>query len=170
MRCFPTDGWYMIHEIDLMPMVSDHAGIALLCDRLERVADALPARPTPDQTQQLCSDLEHRLPAHEKVEITLQRRLFPRRQPDPMRAAALDRMRKNMASHVVEAQDIVLALQTDDSLISAETLGYMLRSFFEGCRKAMAFEELAVLSFARERLTQDARDLLEESIPRRCSW
>jgi hypothetical protein len=45
----------------------------------------------------------------------------------------------------------------------------MLRCFFQSCRQAMAFEELAILDLARDRLTAPARALLVASLTRRCA-
>ena len=45
-------------------------------------------------------------------------------------------------------------------------LGYMLRCFFDGCRRAMDFTELAILALGERRLTRDARALLIGSLAR----
>lgn len=168
MKRIRSEGWHVIDEIDLVAMVADHADLGLLCDRLEDVADALPGLPSPPMALELCGELDHKPPTHEARESALLRTLFGR---DPMassQAVALQHIHDRSGSHVVLAQDLAAALQPEGTRIPANTLGYMLRSFFEGCRAAMAFEELAILHFARDRLTPGARVLLEDSLEARC--
>ena len=161
--------WHMIEEIDLAAIVADHADLARLCDRLEDVADALPRLPSQAMADQLCRDLEHRPRAHEMGERTLFDLLFDGDPIAPGRAAAFRHIRHRRSAHVVQAQDLVTALQPGNSSLPASTLGYMLRCFFDGYRTDMAFEELAILQFAGDRLTPDARALLEHSLELRCS-
>lgn len=158
----------MIHEIDLTGMVSDHADLERLCDRLEDVADALPHLPSEGAALGLCRELEHRLPIHEVRERALFDALFESDPITPGQAAAFQHIRRRSSSHVVQSDDIVTALLPDAPPLPPSTLGYMLRCFFEGCRADMAFEELAILQFARDRLTPDARALLEHSFAARC--
>lgn len=160
--------WHMIDEIDLMAMVADHASLGLLCDRLEDVADALPRLPPQSHALQLCRELEHRPAMHEARERALLTRLFGTCPAEPSHAALLQHIRNRNGSHVVQAQDLMAALQPADSSLPASTLGYMLRSFFEGCRTDTAFEELAILQIAGERLTANARALLQHSLAARC--
>ena len=37
--------WHVIHEIDLVRLIEDQRGRLAVCDRAERIADALPQRP-----------------------------------------------------------------------------------------------------------------------------
>ncbi len=168
MKRIRSEGWHMIDEIDLVAMIADHADLELLCDRLEDVAVALPRLPSPSMALELCGELDHKPPTHEARERALLRMLFG---SDPMassQAVALQHIHHRSGAHVVLPQDRAGALQPDGVSIPANTLGYMLRSFFEGCRAAMAFEELAILHFGRDRLTPGARVLLEDSLEARC--
>lgn len=158
----------MIDEIDLVAMNADHADLEQLCDRLEDVADALPRLPLPSMALQLCRELEHRPPTHEARDRALLRTLFGSGPMVPSQAVALQHIHHRSGSHVVRGQDLAAALQPGSGSVPASTLGYMLRNFFEGCRAAMAFEELAILHFAGDRLTPDARTLLELSLKARC--
>ncbi|HEY0269706.1 MAG TPA: hypothetical protein VGC10_01800 [Sphingomonas sp.] len=161
-------GWHMIEEIDLVAMIADHSDLGRLCDRLEEVADALPGLPPAGAAVRLCQELEQRPPMHEAYERALLDTLFGSAPEAPGQEAAFQHIRRRSGSHVVQAQDLVTALQPGGPRLPPSTLGYMLRCYFEGCRCDMAFEELAILQFAGERLTPDARALLEHSLAMRC--
>jgi hypothetical protein len=160
--------WYVIDEIDLAAMAADHAALDRLCDRLEDVADTLPRPLSHGVALQLCHELERLPPSHEVRERALFARLFGIADQSPCQAAALWHIRRRWGSHVVQAQDLAAVLQPGESGLSPATFGYMLRCFFEGCRADMAFEELALLTFAGECLTPAARALLELSLEARC--
>jgi hypothetical protein len=163
-----TGIWHMIDEIDLVAMVANHASLGLLCDRLEEIADTLPRLPAPSHALEICRELEHGPATHEAHERALLARLFGTCLAEPSHAALLQHIRNRSGSRAVQAQDLIAALQPADGSLPASTLGYMLRSFFEGCRTDMPFEELAILQIAGERLTADARALLQHSIEARC--
>ncbi|MDR7256416.1 hypothetical protein J2X47_000577 [Sphingomonas sp. BE270] len=157
----------MIDEIDLIALLADHAELARLCDLLEGVADDLPALPADDDATSLCHMLEHRLPTHEAREHRFRETVFAA-QSMPNGEPLLDRIRCRGVSQIMQAQDLIAALQPSASPLPATTLGYMLRCFFEGCRADMAFEELAILVLADRRLTPTASTLLRDSLERRC--
>jgi hypothetical protein len=163
----PSKGWYMIDEIDLIAMLADHIELARLCDLLEAVADGLPTLPDQDDASWLCQTLEHRVPTHEARERRFMETVLAA-QSMPNGDAVLDRIRCRGVAQVMQAQDLVAALQPNASPLPATALGYMLRCFFEGCRADMAFEELAILALADKRLTPAARGLLRDSLDRRC--
>lgn len=158
----------MIDEIDLAAMVADHAGLTRLCADLETVADELPDPPDSLEAARLRDDLLQWLPAHDARERAMMRHLFRnagKSQPGP---ALLREIESRRAACLVQGQDIAIALVPGDMPATANTFGYMLRCFFQSCRQAMAFEELAILHLAGERLTADARRLLIGSLARRC--
>lgn len=161
-------GWHMIDEIDLVGLVADHAGLAQLCNELEAVADALPILPSQEERDRLREELEHRLPTHEAREIALLDALFDRMRASHLDRAILGHIAARRAACVVQAQDLVATLRGDGHPPAAETLGYMMRSFFQSCRQGMAFEELAILHVSARRLTPAARDLLRRSLEARC--
>ncbi|AOH87043.1 hypothetical protein AWL63_22900 (plasmid) [Sphingomonas panacis] len=111
--------------------------------------------------------LEHRLSTHEARERRFMETVFAA-QSVPSGEALLDRIRCRGVSQVMQAQDLIAALQPYAAPLPATTLGYMLRCFFEGCRADMAFEELAILVLAERRLTPAARSLLRNSLDQRC--
>ena len=83
----------------------------------------------------------------------------------------LDHIRVTHGTCTVQAQDLIAALdqyrRTEQS-VTADTLGYMMRSFFDNCRHLIAFEQLAVLQCAGDRLTRDAKCLLNDNIAAVC--
>ena len=95
-------------------------------------------------------------------------RLFGRGSLRALDAAVLAQIGARRTSCVVQAQDLVAALRGDGAVPAPETLGYMLRCFFQACRQAMAFEELGILHLAADRLTPAGRSLLAHSLVRRC--
>ena len=81
----------------------------------------------------------------------------------------LARIRARHAIDDSSAQDLIAALDpesTEPDRFPPEMLGYMLRCFFDGCRRAMDFTELAILALGERRLTRDARALLIGSLAR----
>jgi hypothetical protein len=162
-------GWHLIEEIDLVAMVSDHADLARLCSDLEACADGLPTRPHATETRRLRGVLERQPLSHHVRQQTLSEKLFAATRRNPGLSAALAHIRCRGIAQVGQAQDLAAALRPDSISPTAETLGYMLRGFFDGCRADMAFEELAILQFAGERLTASARAFLSWSFAARCA-
>ncbi|SDA30163.1 hemerythrin domain-containing protein [Sphingomonas sp. NFR15] len=165
---FPFVGrWHVIDEIDLVGLVADHAATERLCARLEACADQLPDRPTLAEIDDLCAALQSRILDHIEREDQLLAAMFARTRSAPLCHALLDQIHMRHVACTVLAQDLVAALDATapgHRTICAEALGYMLRCFFEGCRAAMAFEELAILALAGSRLTREARALLTERL------
>ncbi len=159
--------WHVIAELDVARLVVRHRRLRGLCDRLEACADVLPARPPAGIVSALGRELGSRL----RVDFAGDRD-FLRGNFESGRAARLDRtlLREVADRHAVcsdHASDVVAALcgdRNDACPPSPETIGYMLRSFFEGCRDALVFEELAILKLGRLRLTTTARDMLVDCL------
>lgn len=159
--------WHLIDEIDLIGFVADHSAIERLCVHLEACADQLPERPTPAVVDDLCAALQTQVLDHFNREDRLLVAMFARELRDPLCRALLDVTHSRHVACAVLAQDLIAALKAgsaEQRTICAEALGYMLRCFFDGCRAAMAFEELAVLTLASTRLTGEARMLLTERL------
>ncbi|MEG3175785.1 hemerythrin domain-containing protein [Sphingomonas sp. RB3P16] len=159
-------GWHMIAEIDLVRLVADHAALDRLSDRLEELADRLPQRPGPREAEALCEDLRGRLGQHVVREERLFAALFTAGPSSPLCHALLDQIGRRHTTCLLQAEDVIAALQPDpvEPLLCAEAFGYMLRGFFEGCRQAMANEELAIVALGEARLTPGARRMLTERI------
>lgn len=161
-------GGHRIDVIDLAPMIADHADLGQLCDELEHVADALPSPLAGRGVLRLCERLERAPAEYEARESALLAAVFEPVRNGSLQAAALDHIRVRCASHVVQAQDLATVLRSGGAPLTVDTLGYMLRCFFEGCRIDMAFEELTILQLAGTRLTPPARNLLTSSLKIRC--
>ena len=159
--------WQAINELDLARLLAEHRKLDTLCDLLEACADALPARSTLAQSIVLCEKLAALIDLHERGGTTLFHEMF---EPDlhrPLTNALLDHIGARYAVDSANAQDLIAALDPaseEASRFPAEVLGYMLRCFFDGCRLAMDFTELAILTLGEKRLTPDAKVLLTTSL------
>lgn len=157
--------WHVIDEVDVVGLVSDHAVLDRLCDRLEQHADWLPKRPSAREADALRADLRVALGRHVVREERLFTRLFAASLSQPLCHTLIDQVAARHTECLAQAEDIVAALQPDSAAVPcAEAFGYMLRCFFAGCRQAMAFEELALLTLAGDRLTLAARALLTQRL------
>ena len=115
-----------------------------LCGRLEEVADQLPEI----TDTQLCLILAKRIhpmirEAHEYEEKTLFPMLMAMQNIDADLKATVERLRYEHwedESFADEVADALIRFVTDRASSNAETLAYMLRGFFEGLRRHIAFE------------------------------
>lgn len=126
-----------------------HAQMLRLCSLLEELADSLPANVDRGKCMMIACELEplvrgiHRfeeetlLPAYERA---LQKR-----------GRARDSLDRLLAEHVEdecfagELSEALLLLGRNGSVDNPEALGFMLRGFFEGQRRHVAFEREHVL-------------------------
>jgi len=122
-----------------------HARLRELCDRLEAMADDLPDRPCPLESRKLVAELTALL--HRQEDDSLLRLLLEGREGPGMHQALAARIRSQHVTDLVHAQDLESAL-LEAREGDMQALGYMLRCFFLGCRRALAFEELAILHLA----------------------
>ncbi|TPG54040.1 hemerythrin domain-containing protein [Sphingomonas glacialis] len=157
--------WHVIDEIDVVGLVSDHAALDRLCDRLEQHADWLPQRPSPREADALRADLRVALGRHVVREERLFTRVFAGSLAQPLCHTLIGQITAGHSACLAQSEDIVAALQPDaGATLCPEAFGYMLRCFFQGCRQAMAFEELALLALAGDRLTPAARAVLTQRL------
>ncbi|QJU59108.1 hypothetical protein HL653_16280 [Sphingomonas sp. AP4-R1] len=155
--------WHVVQEIDLIPLMQAHRSRAALCDRLEAIADALPSLPAPEERDAICQQLLETAALEERDEMPFLNQMLVRSSPEPFAAALIEHVRRGNASDAYSAFELVAMLRPSpigEKLLSAEALGYLLRGFFNGCRRAIEFEQLAILALAAHRLTKDARALL----------
>lgn len=141
-------------------LLQEHAGLRRLCDRLEATADALPRLPPPQARQDLALALG-KLAQHQAREEAVLRQLLPLRGAGGLATRLLAQIAGQHALDQIHAQDLGGAL-TAPGMAEAPVLAlaYMLRCFFDGCRRAMAFEELVILTLARGRLSAETTELL----------
>jgi hypothetical protein len=155
--------WHVIHEVDLVRLAADHSVLRRLCNELEACADALPFTVSPRQLQSLCQGLRDFVARYEAVDEMLLKTMFGRDLADQLTHALLSLVQGRHAADASHALDLITALDpkaVDHERFSVEALAYMLRCFFDGCRRAMDFEELTILMLGGNRLTPDARGLL----------
>lgn len=160
---WPPHCWHMIDEVDLVRLVADHSAWLRLCARLEAIADELPVLPDADEVRLLRAQVQGLTQPRQREDRTLDT-LFFRERARPLARSLLDGFHLARTARIVDLEDILAALEDDDAAVAADTLGYMMRSFFRGCRSAIAMEQLALLALGSNRLTVDARALLVERL------
>lgn len=135
----------------------EHISHARLCDTLEHIADGLPDAVDPRQCRETLVVLQVDLPLHHKDEET---GLFPllslRARPRDNLAELLAQLTNEHAIDDSFAQEVAEELELlaiGDRRCDPNTLGYMLRGFFEGYRRHLHWENTVLLPLARRRLT-----------------
>lgn len=159
--------WHVIQELDLVRLIAGHRLRAGLCNRLETLADALPALPGHDDLEALCDMLTDLIEEGDPAKPSPLAALLPGSREDHLAAALITRIRARRADDAAAADELIAALlpaDAADSRPAGETLGYMIRCFTTGCRRAIEFEQLAVVALAGHRLTPDARAVLVGSL------
>ncbi|WP_404712568.1 hypothetical protein [Sphingomonas sp. MMS24-J13] len=161
---WPPHCWHMIDEVDLVRLVADHSAWLRLCARLEAMADELPLVPDEDELFLLRAQVQGLTqPSRVRDDRALDS-LFARERARPLARSLLDGFHLARTARIVDVEDILTALEGEGAAVSADALGYMIRSFFRGCRSAIAMEQLALLALGSNRLTADARALLVERL------
>lgn len=124
-------------------LLAQHEQLGQLCDELEGIADALP-QACPRRCARAAAQLQTLVPAHHGFEAgTLGEML------GPGHADLLSRIMTQHAEDEGLAFEIAMALEpvaAGAPPAQPETLGYMLRCFFNNCRRSMLVEELALRS------------------------
>lgn len=119
-----------------------------LCDMLEDIADSLPHNMNAGICAKAAETIEplvKRIHAFEELEV------FPKyaaANPGPVAAGMLERLREEHCVDECYAEELSDALKRVASAsdpISPDTLGYMLRGFFEAMRRHQAFESAQFL-------------------------
>ncbi|MBB5694982.1 hemerythrin domain-containing protein [Muricoccus pecuniae] len=154
------ESWRQRAEARIGAVVAEHVVLRALCDRLEAMADGLPGLPPEEERHALARQLTTLLTPHHKREALLLEDLLPEDGAAPMERALLERIRGQHVADAVHAQDLAAVLETASGEGDGQALGYMLRCFFDGCRRALAFEELTILNLARRRFSPRTDALL----------
>ena len=124
---------------DVAALLIEHDEIDRLCGLLEAIADTLP-HPSDQDCRTAVQLLDVLIPAHMAREAGI----LSRRLSDP---ALRDRIAEQHHQDLGLAQELSLALEgpaAGTSPDSPDMLGYMLRCFFNGQRRSMLVEELAL--------------------------
>ncbi|MGB8817280.1 MAG: hemerythrin domain-containing protein [Rhizobiaceae bacterium] len=127
----------------LLAMRLAHNDMLAMCDLLEDIADSLPHHLDAKKCALAAETLE---PLVAKMHRFEEDEIFPRfagSSPDKMTLEMLDRLREEHCVDECYAEELTDALRKVSSsaeTVSPETLGYMLRGFFEAMRRHLAFE------------------------------
>jgi hypothetical protein len=128
----------------LQELEDDHQIQRALCRDLEAIADGLPQAPSHSQLRRIADRMGRVSTEHHGHAMALLCALPTQYRPSEGELAALDTMQSIDAIH---GEDLITALwnyvETDPDRHEGE-LGYMLRCYFDGCRRAMAFKEALV--------------------------
>ena len=165
-RSYAAQPWQVLHEVDVARMVAQHAMLRRLCTALEDCADRLPSRDAVIDAASVSAVLADTLRRHEVVENAVLSSLF---ETDPTVAmhVLLARIRHRHAAdhlHAEDLRDALTAAAKSPEPIRSDTLSYMMRCLFDGCRRGIDFQEAAILMLARNRLTPAARATLCASL------
>jgi hypothetical protein len=157
-------GWHVIDEVDLAALLADQADTRALCAALERVADALPALPTAAEAEAL-GLLLVRFADCRQLRIERLAETLAKSASGPVAEAIIAHVHDCHALDSVHALDLAGAL--DEAMreqIGAPALSYMLRCAFDGCRRAVMFEQLALFHLAGQRMTPAAAATLGDGL------
>ncbi len=128
----------------LQEFEDDHQIQRALCRDLEAIADALPDVPSPAQVRRIGERIERVSTEHYAHALGVLRSLPEACRPSETELAALEAMHAIDASH---GEDLVTALWEHVERSPKRhdgQLGYMLRCYFDGCGRAMAFKEALI--------------------------
>lgn len=153
--------WHVISEVDLAPLLADHAAVRRMCRVVEALADRLGEYPSVEERTAIADLIHSCIREHAMVTSRLLERLFAGERL-AFGDGVLTRILLDQIADGVHAEDVVEALRADVLQPERlEMLGYMLRCLFSNCRRALDFEELALLSLAGPRMSIQARRALE---------
>ncbi|TCD14942.1 hemerythrin domain-containing protein [Oricola cellulosilytica] len=130
-------------------LVRHHDEQIALCRRLEDLADQLPDVVDTQSCLRLAKQINAMIrTAHEHEERTLFPMLLAAHDDDERLGATIERLRYEHwedESYADEVSDGLERFVTDRASSNPETLAYMLRGFFEGLRRHIAFEREYIL-------------------------
>ncbi|HZV17108.1 MAG TPA: hypothetical protein VFF84_00230 [Sphingobium sp.] len=122
-------------------LLDDHAIQRLLCDKLEAVADGLPALPPLCTIRRLCDMIIRITSTHFARAEKILASLPPEQRPSAVELSILHQMHQLDEAH---AQDLVAELWSHAAGRPNGGIGqlaYMLRCYFDGGRRAIALKE-----------------------------
>jgi len=149
-----------IDEIDLAPILADHARMRDVCDALERLAECTAESPLPEERRTCAERMQAVAVDHLKATSAFFLQVFGGNESRFTRRM-LARILLRQISDALHAEEVAQALAAESAPLSVIRLGDMLRPLFEGWRRALEFEELSLLSLGQDRLTGVARAKLE---------
>jgi hemerythrin-like domain-containing protein len=127
-----------------------HSEMQDLCEMLEGIADSLPHNLNAGTCSKAAATLE---PLVKRVHVFEEQEVFPKyaaANPGPSTTEMLARLREEHCVDECYAEELSDALRRVSSAsdpISPDTLGYMLRGFFEAMRRHLAFEDAQFVGY-----------------------
>lgn len=148
-------------EPPLLIQLGKHLRACLeLCDALEQIADQLPENLECQQCIEVAGSIYPTVKqSHEFEEKSLFPLLIDETQPDEETCKTIQRLHAEHwedESFAFEVQDALIEFAQDPKHSNVEALAYMLRGFFEGVRRHVAFEWEHVVPTVRRNLTGGA--------------
>ncbi len=146
--------WHVISELDLMRLMADHSQMDQICSALlsgteSSVQLAIRLRDLLDTTL---------IPHARNEEMWLEDRLLGENVP-PIAHSLLDAVRTGHCTMIHGCRRLANALET-----STEVPMDLVHAFIDTCRQGMMLETLVISYLADQRLTPEARQLLEHSM------
>lgn len=131
-------GTAVVHEL-----VESHREMLGLCDLMESIADSLPNKMDVRHCVRAASLIQPLLERMHKFEEEVVFPAIAKARPDDANKRVLDRLKVEHCEDECYAEELSDALNRVASgmePVAPETLGYMLRGFFESMRRHIAFE------------------------------
>lgn len=160
----------VLDEGDIAPMVARHAAMRAICCELEDCANHLPDRRVIRYAAVLSADLAASLRDCEALGRDLWLHVTGVGCDAPA-DTLMGRMRHYHAADQLHAEDVheaLLRAVARPGLVHIDTLSYMMRCLFDGCRRCIDCREAALLLLARDRMSAAARSALTASLD--TSW
>jgi len=125
----------------------DHDARLALCGELESIADMLPSLPRPARIRRLCGQIECAATLHFKRADTLLA-VLARGRETPSLTDLRGQLAEMHAMDTIHGEDLI-GLFWDSiargSVTRPGEFGYMLRCYFDGCRRAIALESALLM-------------------------
>jgi len=142
-------------EAFLALLERDQKRLLRLCNALETIADALPGG-RPERTAKILAFLDkayaRHVFLHEKYLFPLVRSLEEKKEPAEQCLRQLEF--EHAADHglIAEITSAFMSCSGGDSKMETHMLGYLLRSFFENCRRHCAWERNVLYPVVKKHL------------------
>jgi hemerythrin-like domain-containing protein len=148
----------------------EHALQLELCGLLESIADGLPHQFDGSLANVAISILEQGMPSHMRLEEEALFPLLKARIPEGhalfSALQCLEQEHERDGAALLEIVDAIRSAIADGHVANPDMLGYMLRGFFEGQRRHIAWEDAVVLPAARDVLNHDDLRALQDWVMR----
>lgn len=127
-----------------------------VCAALETIADGLPGSSSQERTARVLAFLDKAFARHvfiyEKCLFPMIRSLEEKNEPVELVLQELEFEHSADQGLIVEIASAFLGRNERDGRLNTEMLGYLLRAFFENCRRHCAWERNIVQPIIRQRL------------------